>query len=81
MSQAAVNAIEDYVLDHRKAAEAWPQIVIAGAPDPRVPRQKPEAVGEGVDEAVGGFDAALASHIEPYAVEVGLRLRQKNEAH
>jgi hypothetical protein len=72
----AFDAVHDDVFTHWKTTYAGAQIVRAPAADSGMLRQYPESVRDGVDKAVGNFDAAaLARNVKPDAVKVGFRFR------
>ncbi len=63
------DAVNDHILANGKAAQAGAQIVIAAAAHVGMAGQKKEALGNGVNQAVGNLDAAaFLGNVIPYVV-------------
>ncbi len=67
---------------HRKTAQANAQIRISSAPNVRVAGKKIEAVGYGINELIGNFNAAAVfSGVLPDVIEIGFCLWSNSMSH
>lgn len=70
-----MDSVDDDVFAHGKAPQSGTQILVAGAPDVGMRGEQVEAVGYGIDQAVGGIYAtALGGNVVPDVVQIGIGL-------
>jgi hypothetical protein len=77
-----LDAVNDKVLTYGKTSQARAQVLISGSSYAGMPGQEQEAVGNGINQAVGYLDAAaLGGNVVPNIVEIGIGLRTANIRH
>src|ERR1039458_3905668 len=82
LNAVLLDGVDDDVFRYGEAAHAGAKLVLAAATDIGVTGEQEKAAGEGVDEAVGDFDAgAFGGDVESDGVEVFFGLRSYAEAH
>src|ERR1039458_1390405 len=71
LNAVLLDGVDDDVFRYGEAAHAGAKLVLAAATDIGVTGEQEKAAGEGVDEAVGDFDAgAFGGDVESDGVEV-----------